>query len=300
MDTATRRLPLTQPFNLDGTLDLNTQDFRWDSFKDGAGMRWHSAVLKGHLTHIRQVNGALEYRSSKDADLADLLYSYFCLGEDTAAVHSALSLADETMRELVSRYPDMRVLRQPDPWETTVAFICTATTSIKGTKTRVERIASQVGSPVVLAGNERWSFPSPRTVLDREKCVQKLRLGLDRESKILGAAARVCGSGSPPLDLDALARPDVSYPEARWQLLFSRGIGPKVADCISLFALDKPEAFPVDRWVKDAIKRHYFPDGKLPFGDDLVRWGQERFGRVAGFASQLLFLDGYSKPKTGS
>ena len=298
MDTATRRLPLTHPFNLHGTLDLNTQDFRWQRWPDGSGVKWHSGVLRGHLIHVSQDDGVLQYHASGNADCDDLLRAYFRLDEDIDITRNELASVDTTMAELTRRFPHMRVLRQPDPWETTVAFICTATTSIKGTKTRVERIASQVGSPLVLAGNKRWSFPSPRTVLEREQCVKKLRLGLDRESKILGAAARVCGDGTPPLDLDTLAQPGVPYPEARWQLLFSRGIGPKVADCISLFALDKPEAFPVDRWVREAVKRNYFPDGKLPSGDDLVRWGQERFGRAAGYASQLLFLDGYPGPKT--
>ncbi len=71
-----------------------------------------------------------------------------------------------------------------------------------------------------------------------------------------------------------------------------RGIGPKIADCICLFALDKTEAFPVDRWVERATER-YFPPQERPFGEDLVMWAQDRFGRYAGYANQFLFTGQY-------
>ena len=143
-----------------------------------------------------------------------------------------------------------------------------------------------------LDGDERSRFPSPAKVLEREEEVLTLDLGLEREYKILSAARRTLETGDHKLDLEALSDPEVPYAEARWQLQFSPGIGPKIADCISLFALDKPEAFPVDRWVKKAIEAEYAKE-EIPFGDALVRWGQGRFGRNAGYASQLLFLSAY-------
>ena len=61
-----------------------------------------------------------------------------------------------------------------------------------------------------------------------------------------------------------------------------------MADCISLFALDKMEAFPVDRWVERAMAG-YFLCQKQPTGDELVMWAQDYFGKNAGYANQLLF-----------
>ena len=66
------------------------------------------------------------------------------------------------------------------------------------------------------------------------------------------------------------------------------GIGDKVADCIALFALDKMNAFPVDRWVERAMAG-YFPCRQQPTGDELVMWAQDYFGEYAGYANQLLF-----------
>lgn len=297
MTATTRTIQVDERFSLDKTLQLNTQDFRWNCWRDGAGVPWHSGVLKRHLVHIHQTGQELQYHASDDANLDEMLRSYFRLGDDIETIREELASVDNTMAKLVAEFAHLRVLRQPDPWETTVAFMCSATNSIKGTTTRVERIACRVGKRVVLDGEQRWGFPSPEAVLQRQDEVRSLALGLDRESKVLDVAARVRGTRGRPLDLPALARSDVPYAEARWQLLFSRGIGPKVADCIGLFALGKAEAFPVDRWVKESVKRHYFNSKKVPFGDDLVRWGQERFGANAGYASQLLFLSSYTASK---
>lgn len=285
MDTATRQLRLAQPFNLDETLALNTQDFRWKRWQDGGGVNWHSGVLQGRLIHIRQINDALEYRASEDADLTDLLYSYFCLGEDIKAVHSALSSADETMRKLVSQYPEMRVLRQPDPWECTVAFICSALKGPKAIAEIVNKVAKELGENIELDNEQRRTFPAPRDVLANGEKLKKMELGLQRDRKIVAASERVLEEGP----LERLV--DVSYGEARWELDRFDGIGGKIADCIALFSLGKREAFPVDRRVRRALKRHY-KDTKNVSDDTLALWGTDTFGEHAGYASQLLYLDG--------
>ena len=116
----------------------------------------------------------------------------------------------------------------------------------------------------------------------------ELKLGPDRPSKIIDAAERI---GDGKLELGYLSQPEVCYAEAKRRLLGCRGIGGKVADCIALFALDKMEAFAVDRWVEKAVARHCFPGKKPPSGDHLVMWAQDRFGKYAGYANQLLFLE---------
>ena len=36
-----------------------------------------------------------------------------------------------------------------------------------------------------------------------------------------------------------------------------RGVGPKIADCVLLFAFEKLDAFPIDRWIARAIFSNY-------------------------------------------
>ena len=282
MEGMPRQLPIDQPFDLDTILD-GTQDFRWRRWKDD----WHSGVLRGHLIHMRQVKGGLEYRARLDLD--EMLVSYFRLDEDMATIRAGLAARDAKLARLVEQYPYLRVLRQPDAWECLVAYVCSLNNNVRRISAIVERVAEKVGHELELDGETRHAFPTPRQVVAAgEGALDELKLGLDRSSKIVEAAERI---GAAELNLAHLSQPAVGYAEAKRCLMDCRGIGDKVADCIALFALDKREAFPVDRWIARAVARHYFPGRQPPSGHHLAMWAQDRFGEYAGYASQLLFLE---------
>lgn len=275
----TRQLKIDRPFDLDAVLD-GTQDFRWRLWKDG----WHSGVLAGNLVHIRQVGGDIEYQASSDVDC--LLTSYFRLDQDIEDIHADLSIRDATIARLVKKHPYLRVLRQPDRWECTVSYICSAANSVGRISAIVESIAETFGIPVELEGEVRRTFPTSAMLLDAGgQRLSQLRLGMDRHSKILAAAQRVSDGR---LDLERLSQPQMCYAEAKRRLMVCYGIGEKIADCIALFALDKTEAFPVDTWVEKAMA-YYYPGSRDLAGEELVIWAQDRFGRYAGHANQLLF-----------
>lgn len=282
MTIKTGRLEVDQWFDLELVLD-GTQDFRWRAWEGG----WLSGVLSGHVVHVRQagVGASLEYRAN--VDLESVLRSYFRLDEDIAEVRDFLSDFDDTMRKLVNRFPYLRILRQPDPWQATVSYICSANNNIKRTSDLVEKVACLSDRRVELGGDVRHAFPTPSEVLARKEKVECARLGLNRAEGILDAAARVSGNS---LDLQRLRQPDVSHDEARDSLKAVMGIGPKVADCISLFSLDKGKAFPMDTWVERALE-YYYPDQKPT---DL----RECLGERAGYVSQLLFRDALTRQVT--
>ncbi|MBR4124282.1 MAG: 8-oxoguanine DNA glycosylase, partial [Clostridia bacterium] len=67
------------------------------------------------------------------------------------------------------------------------------------------------------------------------------------------------------------------------------GVGPKVADCISLFAYHDMNCFPVDTWV-EKIYNSYFADGKPEKDRDLIRQNLvDKFLDLSGYAQQYLF-----------
>ncbi len=276
-----RHLPLKQPFCLDKILD-GTQDFRWCKREDG----WHSGVLCGNLIHVRQDGDHLEYRTDADADLNDMLTSYFRLDEDLQAIHDDISCRDDNIAKLVKKYPYLRILRQPDPWECTVAYICSARSDIQKTAKSVKAIA-KLGDPLELDGDERHTFPSHKQVREAGiERLEQLELGLPRHAKNVFAAAKRIESGK----LDLCGLKDVTYGEAKLRLMACDGIGPKVADCIALFALGKTKAFPVDTRIRKAVQC-YFPKLKLKPSHDkaIVHWAQDLFGENVGYASQFFF-----------
>ena len=270
------------PFDLDKVL-YAAQDFRWCKWDDD----WHSGVLNGNLIHIRQVDDVLEYKSNSDSDLDEMLRSYFRLDDPIDDIYDELGSRDDRMRELVNDYPWLRVLRQPDPWECTVSYICSATNNVDRISRIVERIAENFGCEVQLNGDVRNTFPTWEMAL----CagvgrLRELRMGLDRHCKIFTAAERIRDG---LLNLCELAKPKVSHVEARRRLKECYGIGDKVADCVCLFALNKTEAFPVDVWVRRAVERSSEPPHGSSY-NEIEEWAQDRFGEYAGYANQFLFF----------
>ena len=255
----------------------SAQDFRWRELGQG----WHSGVLDENIVHVRQDDGDLEYRAHTNLDA--LLTSYFRLDEDIDAIYASLG---PDMAALAQGYPWLRALRQPDPWECTVAYICSAPNKVEGMRRIVERIAEEIGTQVQLGHDTRCTFPSPERVQEAGPILRAMPLGLDRDRRILEAAGQVC---SGELDLSRLSLPETPYPEARQRLMQLYGVGSKVADCIALFSLDKPEAFPVDTHIRSAFTSRFFPPGERVSDRQLREFARVHFGEYAGWAGQLLF-----------
>ena len=282
-----RHLPLdlntSHPLNLQSCLE-GRQDFRWHKLPND----YHSVILNGALVHIRQTEDRLTYRSTPDSDLTCLLHSYFRLDDDLDAIYTEITARDDHVAKLIQENPGVRLMRQPDPWECLVSYICSARASPPRITHRVETIATQLGRPLTLNGETRHTFPDPQTVLDAGPAqLQQIPLGFDRVPHAIIQAANLIHDGS--LDLHRLAQPDIPYHEAIVQLTNLYCVGPKIANCIALFALNKTEAFPVDSRVRNTVKRLY-PSHTHSSDADIVQWAQDLFGHHAGYANQFLYM----------
>ena len=68
------------------------------------------------------------------------------------------------------------------------------------------------------------------------------------------------------------------------------GIGPKVADCIMLFAYHRRQTFPVDVWIKRVMETLFI--GKEVPKKQVDDYARKIFGELAGYAQQYLFYYG--------
>ena len=279
----TVQLAINQPFDLAESLESG-QAHRWKNLGDG----WYSGVLGQWLIHVRQVPEGVEYRAAGpgnavDPDaLPDLLWSYFRLDDNIDAIYADIC-RDRRVAEMVARYPGLRILRQ-EPWECTVAFICSATSNIPRIHQNMEAMADSLGDPLELDGEVRHTFASAEQLASAgEGFLRELGLGF-RAPYVVAAAQRVCDG---ELDLHELIR--LPYPETKSRLMECYGIGAKIADCIAVFSLEKLQAFPVDVWVRRALAEWYFPMQKKPPDRVMVEWAQDHFGQYAGYSQQYLF-----------
>ena len=71
---------------------------------------------------------------------------------------------------------------------------------------------------------------------------------------------------------------------AKKALLRISGVGEKVANCVVLFGLYHMEAFPIDVWIKRALKEHFPRD-----------FDPACLGEYAGLAQQYIFY--YARAK---
>jgi N-glycosylase/DNA lyase len=104
-----------------------------------------------------------------------------------------------------------------------------------------------------------------------------------RAPHLLGAARRVAAG-----ELDLARMRTLPLAEARMELTRLRGVGDKIADCVLLFAGGFPGAFPVDVWVRKALRELYFPR-RRPSPRRLREFADTHFGPHAGYAQQYLF-----------
>ena len=276
MTTASVALHLSQPLDLATTLSSG-QAFRWRT--DGAG-GW-TGVLDGELVRLRQDGRELLVESEAGVSMADRVLAYLRMDDDLPAIQARLC-ADQNVALGIQAYQGLRVLRQ-DPWETLAAFILSATSNIPRIARTVEAIATSYGDEVSMEGLTRHAFPSPERLAEAGEEALR-RLGCGFRAPYLASAAQAVASGALRLN-ELRGRP---YGEVAGALTALHGVGEKIADCVMLFALDRPEAFPVDRWVRRAMEQWY-GIGPLKRYADARDWAQAKFGADAGYANQYLF-----------
>ena len=290
----TRTLDIAQPLDLAPSLESG-QAHRWSrsESEDPEGSDgWLWGVVEGNLIKIRAAdNGTrdgsicLEFQSVPESDadnFGSLLWRYFRLDDDLETIYEDIA-RDPRVDIMVRRYRGLRLLRT-EPWECLIAFICSANSNIARIRANMESMSEAFGSPLTLDGHTRHTFPAPlRLAGAGEAALRKLGLGF--RAPYVARAAEAVASGE--LDMESLRH--MPYHEAQATLMELPGIGPKIADCVLLHSLDKLEAFPIDVWVRRALREWYFPGQKAPPDRVMNEWAQGHFGANAGYAELYLF-----------
>jgi len=259
-------------FSLPEILDCG-QCFRWQPL-DGDVDCWQGKAMNRSLRIRKLEEGSFLFYNTTEEEFYTVWYPYFDLQTDYAAIKAALS-ADETMRKACSYASGIRILRQ-DAWEALCTFIISQNNNIKRIRGIVERLCEYFGEPV----EDGFAFPTAERLAQCSlEDLAPLRSGF-RAKYLLDAAKKVsCGT----VNLSLI--PSMSYEEAQAHLRQINGVGPKVADCALLFGFYRMDAFPMDVWMKRAMKMLY-PNG-LP----------ETIRPYRGIAQQYLFHYSRTNPK---
>lgn len=257
------------------------QAFRWYEEEDGS----FSFVTHGIVANAKKVGDEIILKGVDEKSFEEIFYDYFDLSRNYKEVMEELS-KDEVMKRATEYGKGIRILNQ-DRFETIISFIISANNQIPRIQKAIEKISEMYGD--YLGEDEKrkyYSFPSPdQLALAKPEDLREFaRVGF-RDKRIV-EASKLIASGQ--VDINKIQ--DMDLEDARKELQILPGVGPKVADCILLFAFDRKESFPVDVWIKRVMEELYLKE-VTPKSKIAMR-GREVFGKNAGFANQYLFYYG--------
>lgn len=268
---------VVRDYDLDATLGCG-QAFRWQQ----AGATW-TGVVGGRWLELTQRENQIIARSAvPQADwrwLSDHLQTEIELAAILATFPN-----DAPMQSAVTNCRGLRLLRQ-EPWECLASFILSATKQIVQIREIIRLVCGRHGNEVVVPPGQppAFAFPGPEQIAAlTESQLRDCKMGF-RAPHLLNAARQITEGA---LNLEAISQLDL--PAARERLQALRGVGPKIADCVLLFAYGFPTAFPVDVWVMKALRQYYFPRRRVSLSR-LREFSATHFGPHGGYAQQYLF-----------
>lgn len=256
------------------------QCFRWNQDGDGA----YVGVFGNNVVRVKKDGNSVCFRGVCEGNIAEVCQEYFDLNTDYDYIKNTLSNVDEYLKQSISYGHGIRILKQ-DLWETLISFIISANNNIPRIKMIIERICRKYGKKIEFENREYYTFPRPEEL--KNATVQDFRdLGLGfRDSRVYETVQKVL---SNKINLKELEE-EQNVQDLRNKLLEIPGVGPKVADCIMLFALKKYEVFPIDVWVRRVISELYF-DKNEQKPQIIQKFAKEKYGNLAGLAQQYLFF----------
>ncbi len=245
------------------------QCFRWEENESGSfyGVVGSKAVKVSLQDDVLIIEGDRE-------ENREFWNDYFDLNRDYGAIKTHLSSQDEFMAEAISFGWGIRILKQ-DLWESILSFIISQNNHIPRIKGCIRGLSESFGEPctgITKEKNIAFGIPGPEKIATLNlDALAPIKLGY-RASYILDCARYIVENGLPK-DYEGLLK--------------LKGVGPKVANCINLFALQAYDSFPVDVWVAKVMEKAYGLNPKKP--KEIEEFGRKNFGKLGGFAQQYLF-----------
>jgi len=265
-------------FDLKKTLESG-QAFQW--VPQGGG---YVGVIGSKPVYVEQEGASL--RVTRGCE--DLAVHYFALDHPLEEIYATFP-DDPAMRESVEWCRGVRILRQPE-WECLGTFITSSMKQVKHIQQMSHALRRRFGEPV---GEGFHAYPAPERLAAATE--EELRAcGLGFRARGLGETARAVAEGA--VDLKAIhALPDE---EALAALCRLPGVGPKIANCVLLFAYERVRAFPIDVWIERVLRHHYFRRKRKITPRRLQEFAAGYFGPYGGYAQQYLFHHARNLPRS--
>lgn len=208
------------------------------------------------------------------------------MDRDYSAIKKTLLEKDDKLKDAIESMWGVRILNQ-EFFEILISFIISQNKQIPHIKKIVADVSAKFGTYMgTYGGVDMYTFPTLEQLTNAsEEDFKELKTGF-RAPYIMDAIRRNMAGQFDEKELRGM-----DYESCVKELMTIKGVGEKVANCVSLFGLGKKEAFPVDVWIKRIMETMYF-DGVDTPKDKIAAFAKEQFGELGGFAQQYLFYYG--------
>ena len=254
------------------------QCFRWLREEDGS----YTGVVQGKVINVKKENDLIIFDNTNKEDFENIWFDYFDLGRNYGEIKKQLKVIDEYLEKATEFGQGIRILQQ-DGWEMLISFIISANNRIPMIQRAINNLSERDGKFIdEYRGKKYYAFPTPEelskvSVEDIRACQTGFR------DKYIKSVVDYVNENNE----DVLSYRKLDTSECIKELVKFNGVGPKVADCIALFGMQKYDTFPVDVWVKRVMEEFYVEDNlSLP---KIRKFALDKFGDLAGFAQQYLF-----------
>ena len=254
------------------------QCFRWIKQEDDS----YTGVAMGKVINVKQEGNKIYLDNTTKEDFDNIWYDYFDLERDYEEMVNTLKVMDEYLEKATEFGEGIRILKQ-DGWEMLISFIISANNRIPMIQRAINNLSKNFGTYIGEYKNqEYYAFPTPQQL--NKATIEEIRAcSTGFRDKYIKSTAQIVNDEN----IDVLEYRKLPTAECLKELLKFNGVGPKVADCIALFGMQKYDTFPVDVWVKRVMQEFYVEEDLSL--TKIRKFGIEKFGDLAGFAQQYLF-----------
>lgn len=261
-------------FNVKDTLECG-QIFRFRPFEKGF------LVFSGDKACYAYNEGSAAYVVCEDGD-DGYFYNFFDLERDYCDIYSfARSSKFGIVQTAAESASGVRILNQGKQ-ETLFSFLTSQNNHIPRIKSIIERTCTARGKKKSFFGEDYYAFPSAEELYDEDIAFYNA-LGYGYRSDFIRLAAEKLKGNSTALDdLSSLTTECLKH-----ELMRFKGVGPKVADCVSLFAYHRTDAFPVDTWIEKLYREDFC--GEEKDRNKISEFFVNEFGDNSGYVQQYVF-----------
>jgi len=282
------KINLENPFSLEKTLisdqcpaDLwffDDSNHKWISYipvenqwtkvmlsQEGNSLLVAYAPKIGNIENIRKY---LSYQLSLDYDITGLA-SFF--------------RSDNYISTILEYCKDLRLMKDLNIEYRIIEAIITQNTSVRMIKTMQKLLFFHYGDQVQVDGEIIYTYPSIERIANESTAVLMTKCKVGYRAEYLKIITQALLSKKTIKYLEKLNTQD-----AKSYLMEFKGIGRKVSDLILMYGLKKEDVFPLDVWVKRAVKREYFNNRDV--GDeDIYKFSKEYFNSFASIINLMIF-----------